>query len=60
MHHTFAQLQCFGQRFTQLLLLIGTDFEAGNRQFNGVLLESIDTWKALVVGKKLPSTLRCV
>ena len=30
MHHTFAQLQGFGQRFSELFFLIGTDFEAGH------------------------------
>ena len=47
MHHTFAQLQSFGQRFTQLLLLISADFEAGHWQFNRVLLESINARKTL-------------
>ena len=47
MHHTFAKLQSFGQRFTQLLLLISTDFETGHWQFNRVFLESINARKAL-------------
>ena len=47
MHHTFAQLQSFGQRFAQLLLLISTYLEAGHWQFNRVFLESINARKAL-------------
>ena len=47
MHHTFAKLQSFGQRFTQLLLLISTDFETGHRQFHRVFLESVNARKAL-------------
>ena len=47
MYHSFAQLQSFGQRFTQLLLLISTDFETGHRQFNRVFLESVNARKAL-------------
>ena len=47
MHHTFAKLQSFGQRFTQLLLLISTDFETGHWQFNRMLFESINAGKAL-------------
>ena len=47
MHHPFAQLQSFGQRFTQLLFLVCADLEAGHRQLNGVFFETVNARKAL-------------
>ena len=47
MHHAFAQLQGFGERFTQLFFLIGTDLEAGHWQLNGVLFEAVNAREVL-------------
>ena len=42
MHHAFTQLQCFGERFTQLFFIVGADFETGHRQLNGVFFKPVD------------------
>ena len=46
MHHAFAMLQGSQQSVAQHIFLRGVYRETGDRQFDGVLLESVQAWKA--------------